>query len=397
MLLRQKLTKQAMFTLSTGKSVSSMNQYFATVPRGLEAIAAEELTQLQARGVQPGKAGVHFEGDRALLYQVNLWARIPFRILLKLQAFPCDDAEALYRGAQGLDWSQYLTPEYTLAVDATGGNRALNHSHFTALQVKNAIVDQQRRQFGQRSSVDTRHPDVRINLHIECDRAILSMDSSGESLHRRGYRAAIGCAPLKETLAAALIELAEWDPRLPFLDPLCGSGALPLEASLKSLNIAPGLFRRQFGFETWPNFDAELWQSLRQQADSSRKRIGSVPIIGSDRDPEMIRQARANALQCGVSEQVQFSQQDIADLEAPFDQGLIICNPPYGERLGKRENLGDFYRLLGSVLKQRFKGWTAFVLSGNKALSQHIGLKSARRVTVYNGGLKCQLLKYELY
>lgn len=374
-----------------------MNQYFATVARGLEAIAAQELEGLGAQLVQPGVAGVHFEGDGALLYQVNLWARIPFRILLKLQEFPCYGADDLYRGAQSIDWSQYLEPRHTLAVAATGGNRALNHTHFTALQVKNALVDQQRQQFGQRSSVDTRNPDVQINLHIEPDRAILSLDSSGESLHRRGYRPAIGVAPLKETLAAALIEMAEWDPKLPFLDPLCGSGALPLEAGLKSLNIAPGLFRQRFGFETWPNFDAELWQALRQEAKGRRKRTGIGPIIGSDRDPEMIRQARANAQQCGISAQVQFTQQDIADWEAPYDIGLIICNPPYGERLGQGEKLGDFYQLLGNVLKQRFKGWTAFVLSGNKELSQHIGLKSAHRLTVYNGGLKCQLLKYELY
>ena len=377
--------------------VVSMNQYFATVARGLETIAAQELAGLGAQFVQPGVAGVHFRGNSAFLYQANLWARIPFRILLRLQEFPCHDAEDLYRGAQSIDWSQHLGPGHTLAVDVTGGNRALNHTHFTALQVKNAIVDQQRRQFGQRSSVDTRHPDVRINLHIEPDRAILSLDSSGESLHRRGYRPAVGYAPLKETLAAALIEMAEWDPKLPFLDPLCGSGALPLEACLKSLNIAPGLFRRRFGFETWPNFDAKLWQALRQEASGSRKRARLAPIMGSDLDPEVIRQARANAQHCGVADQVQFNQQDIADLEASLDKGVIICNPPYGERLSQGEKLGDFYRLLGNVLKQRFQGWTAFVLSGNKVMSQHIGLKSAHRFTVYNGGLKCQLLKYELY
>ena len=374
-----------------------MNQYFATVARGLEAIAAQELEGLGAQSVQPGVSGVKFEGDGVLLYRANLWARIPFRILLKLQEFPCRDADELYRGTQALDWSQYLEPRHTLAVDATGGNRMLNHTHFTALQVKNAIVDQQRRQFGSRSSVDTLNPDVRINLHIASDLAILSLDSSGESLHRRGYRPAVGSAPLKETLAAALIELTEWDSSLPLLDPLCGSGSLPLEACLKALNIAPGLFRSRFGFETWPNFDAELWQSLRQEAKENRQRTAIAPIMGSDRDPEVVRQACANAQHCGVADQVQFSQQDIADLQASHETGVIICNPPYGERLGKKEKLGDFYRLLGTVLKQRFKGWTAFVLSGDKQLSQHIGLKSTDRVTVYNGGLKCQLLKYELY
>ncbi|MDJ0703165.1 MAG: THUMP domain-containing protein [Leptolyngbyaceae cyanobacterium MO_188.B28] len=372
-------------------------QYFATVARGLEAIAARELEALGAQFVQPKAAGVYFEGNRALLYRANLWTRIPFRILLKIAEFPCHDAKELYRRIQRLDWSQYLKPHNTLAVDATGGNRALNHTHFTALQVKNAIVDQQRRQFGRRSSVDIHHPDVRINLHIESDHATLSLDSSGESLHRRGYRPAVGRAPLKETLAAALIEMTEWDSHSPLLDPLCGSGSLLLEACLKALNIAPGLFRSRFGFESWPDFDANLWRSLREEARASRKQIEIGPIMGSDRDPDVIHHARTNAQQCGVAGQVQFRQQDIAELEAPCDTGVIICNPPYGERLGKGENLGDFYRLLGRVLKNRFKGWTAFVLSGNKELSQNIGLKSAHRVTVYNGGLKCQLLKYELY
>ena len=216
-----------------------MNQYFATVARGLEAIAAQELEALGAEFVQPKTAGVYFEGNRTLLYRANLWTRVPFRILLKLAEFPCQDAKELYRSVQRLDWSQYLEPRHTLAVDATGGNQALNHTHFTALQVKNAIVDQQRRQFGERSSVDIHHPDVRINLHIESDHAILSLDSSGESLHRRGYRPAVGQAPLKETLAAALIEMTDWDPQLPLLDPLCGSGSLPLEGLFKSAEHCP--------------------------------------------------------------------------------------------------------------------------------------------------------------
>lgn len=374
-----------------------MNHYFATVARGLEPIAAQELEHLGAKEVRPDFTGVHFVGDLTLLYRVNLWARTIFRVLVTLREFHCPDADRLYQEVQKIDWEQYLQPHNTLAVTATGGNRQLNHTHFTALQVKNAIVDQQRHQFGQRSSVDTENPDLQINAHIHEDRCIISLDSSGTSLHRRGYRPAMGVAPLKETLAAALLDMAQWEPSLPFLDPLCGSGTLPLEASLKSLNIAPGLFRQQFAFEKWPDFDEARWDQLFKEATNSELPALEAPIMGSDRDPDILKQARINAQQCGIADKVTFSQTELSQLEAPADSGVIICNPPYGERLGDATELGDFYKLLGDVFKQRFKGWTAFVLTGNKELAKRVGLKAARRIPVYNGSIACTLLKYELY
>jgi putative N6-adenine-specific DNA methylase len=374
-----------------------MNQYFATVARGLEALAVQELEQLGAHSVEPKFCGAAFEGDRALLYRVNLWARLPFRILVKLHEFPCQDAQDLYHGIQSIDWSNYLTPDLTLAVNATGKTDRLNHTHFTALQVKNAIVDQQRETYGDRSDVDIQKPDVRVNVHIDRDFCTVSLDSSGNSLHRRGYRPAVGSAPLKESLAAALIQLSGWQPNQMFYDPLCGSGTLPLEASLKALNIAPGLFREQFGFETWPDFDRALLKQLIQAAKASQRDTVPAPIWGSDRDEAVIEQAITNAENCGVLNYVWFSQMELYDVVAPADSGVLLCNPPYGERLGRESDLGAFYKLLGDVLKQRFKGWTAFVLSGNKELSQSIGLKSSQRIAVYNGTLPCQLMKYELY
>jgi putative N6-adenine-specific DNA methylase len=374
-----------------------MNHYFATVARGLEALAAQELEQLGAQSVEPGFCGVAFEGDRALLYRVNLWARLPFRILVKLKEFPCQTAEDLYRGIQALNWSDYLRPDLTLAVNATGKNDHLNHTHFTALQVKNAIVDQQQSHFGERSDVELQDPDVRINLHVDRDVCTLSLDSSGNSLHRRGYRPAVGAAPLKESLAAALIQLSGWQPEQMFYDPLCGSGTLPLEASLKALNIAPGLFRDRFGFETWPDFDQPLLDQLLKDAESSQKKTLPATIWGSDRDGAVIEQAISNAAKSGLQDQIWFSQMELSEVVAPGDSGVLLCNPPYGERLGRDSDLGIFYKLLGDVLKQRFKGWTAFVLSGNKELSQSIGLKSSHRIAVYNGSLPCQLMKYELY
>jgi len=370
--------------------------YFATVARGLEPIAAQELERLGAKEVRPDFTGVHFVGDRAMLYRVNLWARTIFKVLVPLREFYCPNSEILYREVQKISWDKYLQPYNTLAVNCTGGNQKLNHTHFTALQVKNAIVDQQRRSWGQRSSVDAENPDVLINVHIYQDRCILSLDSSGTSLHRRGYRQAMGKAPLKETLAAALLDMA-WDVSLPFLDPLCGSGTLPLEAGLKALNIAPGLFRKKFGFESFPDFDKQLWQKLLTEAKNSQIRDLKASISGSDRDPDILAQARGNAERCGIADQIKFTQTELSQLEAPADCGVIICNPPYGERLGDPQELGALYKTLGDIFKQRFKGWTAFVLTGNKELAKKVGLKASRRIPVYNGALACTLLKYELY
>ena len=383
-----------------------MATYFATVARGLEALAATELETLGAHRVEPGFCGVAFEGetpdgpvssDRALLYRVNLWSRLAFRVLVKLGECPCYDADDLYQGIQSIDWRPYLTPDLTFAVDATGKNLRLNHTHFTALQVKNAVVDQQRQHWGDRSTIDTQHPEVRLNVHIQDDTCTISLDSSGSSLHRRGYRPAVGAAPLKESLAAALVKLTDWPGDVPLLDPLCGSGTLPLEASMVALNMAPGLFREEFGFQTWPDFDGELWDRLWQEAEDGRKAALATWVGGCDRELEIIHQANLNAQRCGLADQVTFWAADLADLEAPADSGYLLCNPPYGERLGADDDLGAFYKLLGDVLKQRFKGWTAFVLSGNKELARHIGLKSAQRVPVYNGTVPCQWLKYELY
>jgi putative N6-adenine-specific DNA methylase len=374
-----------------------MNHYFATVARSLESIAAREIELLGAIDVRPDFTGVHFAGDKATLYRVNLWARTIFRVLVPIREFYCPNSDILYQEVQKISWDEYLQPHNTLAVNCTGGNQQLSHTHFTALQVKNAIVDQQRLKSGQRSTIDTKNPDVLVNVHIEQDRCILSLDSSGTSLHRRGYRQAMGSAPLKETLAAALLDMTEWDASLPLLDPLCGSGTLPLEAGLKSLNIAPGLFRQKFGFESFPDFDKQLWQQLLSGAKNNQIHELEAPIFGSDRDANVLTQARSNSARCGIEHHIRFTQTELASLEAPADCGVIICNPPYGERLGEAQELGALYKTLGDIFKQRFKGWTAFILTGNKELAKKVGLKASRRIPVYNGAIACTLLKYELY
>jgi putative N6-adenine-specific DNA methylase len=374
-----------------------MNHYFATVARALEPIAVQELEQLGAQNVRPAFAGVHFEGDRALLYRVNLRSRVLFRVLMPIAELKSRNANQLYQQVREIDWEEYLQPDNTLAVRCTGSNAQLNHSHFTALQIKNAIVDQQRDRHRRRSSVDIESPDLALNAHIDGDSCVLSLDSSGESLHRRGYRPAMGVAPLKETLAAALLEMAQWDVHLPLFDPLCGSGTLPLEAGLKALNIAPGLMRDRFAFENWLDFDAQLWQEIRAVAKDAQRDELPAWIGGSDRDRDILAQARVNAQKCALNRHLCFSEVELSRVEAPSDRGILICNPPYGKRIGNSQELGSLYKQLGDTCKQRFKGWKAYILTGNKELAKQIGLKASRRIPVFNGSLPCTLFEYELY
>lgn len=370
--------------------------YFATVARGLEDLAAQELTRLGAINAKTEFTGVSFQGTQETLYRINLWSRIIFRVLVPLATVKSRDAEQLYKGVQSIHWLDYIQIDQAFAVNCTGGNRQLNHSHFTALQVKNAIVDQQRAQTGKRSDIDVNHPDIVVNVHIYQDNCVISLDSSGFSLHRRGYRPAMGLAPLKETLAAALLAIAEWTPDLPFLDPLCGSGTLPIEAALIALNMAPGLYN-SFAFQNWPDFNPTLWKQLQTEAEQAV--LPELPSLvwGSDGDETIISQARANAKASGLEPHLYFQHKQLSEVEAPADQGIIICNPPYGVRIGEKQELGALYKLLGDVFKQRFKGWTAYVLTGNKELAKRVGLKASRRFPVFNGSIPCTLLKYELY
>ncbi|MEO0946980.1 MAG: THUMP domain-containing protein [Cyanobacteria bacterium J06641_5] len=374
-----------------------MTEYFATVAPGLEPIAAGELEQLGATDVRAERSGVRFCGDRATLYRANLWGRTIFRILQPLREFPCANADQLYQQIHGIEWEKYFSPAHTLAVRCTGSNAQLNHTHYSALQVKNAIVDRQLEVYGERSSVSPKQPDMAIDLHIFRQRGTVSLDSSGGSLHRRGYRPAVGLAPLKETLASALIAMTEWEPGMAFCDPLCGSGTLVLEAGLRAANIAPGSYRSEFGFERWPDFDARLWQELCQESRDARTSDASAPILGSDREPEILAQAKDNARSCGLGDRVEFLCRDLSEVEAPADTGVLICNPPYGKRIGDAQELGALYKQIGDTMKQRFKGWTAYVFTGNKELGKRIGLRCSRRIPVSNGSLPCTLMRYELY
>ncbi|WP_267383175.1 THUMP domain-containing class I SAM-dependent RNA methyltransferase [Cyanobacterium sp. uoEpiScrs1] len=371
--------------------------YFATVARGLEEIAAKELGLLGATEVKPTFTGVYFQGNQELFYRVNLWSRIIFRILVPIQKIESHNEIQLYKNVYKIDWSRYLQTHQTFLVNCTGSNQNLNHTHFTALKIKNAIVNQQTERFNTRSNINVKSPDIIINAHINNNHCILSLDSSGRSLHRRGYRSAMGIAPLKETLAAALLDIADWDGSIPFLDPMCGSGVLPVEAALKGLNIAPGLYQNKFSFQNWLDFDSTTYSKIVEEAKNEQLSQLKAPIFGSDQDIDVLKQAFTNIAACGLDKDIKLNQIRLEEIEPPADKGIIICNPPYGKRIGNSRQLTALYKSLGNVLKQRFKGWNAYILTANKELSKQIGLRTSRRIPIYNGSLPCTLLKYELY
>lgn len=384
-------------TEPNGTSISGI----AVVPPGLEDAAATELTALGCQAVARLRRAVRFQTDLAGYYRLHLQARLPFRLLLELAQFPCRSKDELYDGVQrAVDWSRWLPPGATFRVDATGSAPGLNHSHYSALQVKNALVDLQRQQWGARSSVDLDNPDLSIHLHLGGGEAALSLDGSGGSLHRRGYRAAMGLAPLKENLAAGLIALTGWDGSVPLADPLCGSGTLLIEAACLALGRAPGL-GRHFALERWPKFDSQLWQQERQAAsDLARETLPSgaalAPIVGREQDPGVLDQAHSNAEAAGIASALELSLGDCRDFLPPPGPGILVCNPPYGERLGEREVLEPLYADLGRMVKERCGGWSLWLLSGNPELSGALKMKASRRIPISNGGIDCRWLHYEV-
>ncbi len=382
----------------------------AVLPPGLEEIGAAELRRLGGEAVRPLRRAAAFRCDGPALYRIHLGARLPFRILRELARFPCRGPEDLYRQVQqAVDWDHWLPPSRTFRVEVSGTAPGLNHSHFTALQVKNALVDRQRQRWGERSSIDRDDPDLSLHLHLGGGEAVLSVDGAGGSLHRRGWRAALGLAPLKENLAAGLIALTGWDGSVPLADPLCGSGTLLIEAACAALGRAPGLLSgadgslraRPFALERWPDFEPTLWrQAVAVTAAEARSGLAGgaplAPILGREAEPAVLDQARANATAAGVAGWIDLQVGDCRDFQPPERPGVLVCNPPYGERIGEREQLEQLYADLGSMLKQRCSGWTLWLLSGNPELSGALRLKASRRIPVSNGGIDCRWLQYAI-
>lgn len=369
---------------------------FAAVPRGAEEIAAAELRELGIAGARVSRGGVAFAADRTGLYKANLWLRTASRVLVQLAVFPCTTPAELYGGVHALDWTRLITPAMTLAVDCSLRDSALTHSGFVALKTKDAIVDRIREACGSRPNVDTASPDVRINVHLHKNVCTVSLDSSGDPLDRRGYRLERNEAPLRETLAAAVVALTGWDGSTPLADPMCGSGTIPIEAALLAGRVAPGL-QRSFGFQRWLDYDERLWERLLSEAGDGIRRLPLGLVAGCDQDSRAIKLAARNAAKAGFEGQLHFFHAALDAFQPEGDRGVVIINPPYGKRLGDEEELRELYCQIGDIMKKRCRGWTGYVLTGNLELAKYIGLKASRRHVLFNGAIECRLLKYDLY
>jgi 23S rRNA (guanine2445-N2)-methyltransferase / 23S rRNA (guanine2069-N7)-methyltransferase len=362
-------------------------QFFATCAKALEPLVAAELRACGAADVVETRAGVSFAGTLEVAYRACMWSRTASRILLTLSTIGAADDRALYDGVRTVRWRDHVGPDQTIAVDAPG----------VALKVKDAIVDQIREESGRRPSVNTEAPDVRVNVHLHAGQATLSIDLSGESLHRRGWRAAGVEAALKENLAAAILLLADWPRRavenLPLVDLMCGSGTLPIEAALMAADVAPGLGRQRFGFSRWRGHDAAAWKRIVDEARARKRPIGA-PLFGFDQDARAINVARDNARRAGVADAIDFRVGALADAAPPTETaGIVVMNPPYGERLGETAALGPLYEQIGAILRHRFTGWNAFVLASNPELQKRIALRAAKKHVLFNGAIECRLVE----
>jgi putative N6-adenine-specific DNA methylase len=377
--------------------MAGMERFFATCARGLEGALADELRELGAAEVEPGRGGVSFAGDRTLLYRANLWLRTAVRVLMPVLEADVTTPEELYDAVRTIDWSRYLTPDHTLAVDCNVRDSHLTHSKYAALKTKDAICDQFVEAVGRRPSVDVEEPLVGLNLHVFRDHGVLSLDSSGESLHKRGYRPILTKAPLNEALAAALVLLSGWRGETAFADPMCGSGTLPIEAAWIALRRPPGLTRRRFGFQGWMDFDIGLWAELRDEARRGVLKRLAAPVVGADVRRDAVSFSKSNARAAGVGNLLHFEVKDVRDFRPPSGPpGVLICNPPYGERIGEEKELKGVYAALGEMLRERCAGWRAYVFTGNPALAAEIGMKPAEQVPLYNGKIPCRLLRFDL-
>ena len=375
--------------------------------KGLEEVLAQELIALGANEVQLERRAVSFRGDKALLYRANLCLRTALRILVPIASFKAKDTDALYNQLRKINWSAYMHSSTSFAIDATVYSETFRNSRFVTYRVKDAIADYWMEKENQRPSVSTREPDLLINIHIGNEQVTVSLDSSGESLHKRGYRVATTEAPISEVLAAGMLLMAGWSGQSDLYDPMCGSGTFLIEAALIARNIAPGVFRSAYAFEKWPDFDADLWSDIYN--DDSHERDFAHKIYGSDASFYAIQQAAKNIKAAGVQKDIELKQIRIEEIKWSNDaingqmvndkmvNALVMLNPPYGERLHSNKEMEDLYTAIGSTLKHQFAGSTAWIISSNAAAMKCIGLKPSKKYHLLNGELDCQFNKYDLF
>jgi len=371
---------------------------------GLEEVLRTELLKLGARDLQRHNRAVSFTGDQGFLYKANLCLRTAIRVLVPIETFGMRSAEEMYFGIGRIPWEEYLGPEDTLAIRCTLNTPYLDHSQYAAQKAKDAIVDRLRERFGARPSVDREDPTLRIQLHVIGDQCHVSLDSSGTSLHERGYRTDTDLAPINEVLAAGMVQLTGWDRRSPLVDPMCGSGTIAIEAALLAGNIPPGVFRKGFGFQRWKDYDADLYSTIHNAAlarISDEKPI----IIAGERAGLVVEKARANVLNAQLEDAIELRHSAFEQLEAPGRRGVLIINPPYGERMdhlghekdAQAEEINAFYKTLGDTLKKRWAGWQAWVITSNLEAAKHIKLTPKPRIQLFNGALDCRFMRYEMY
>jgi putative N6-adenine-specific DNA methylase len=372
-----------------------MQHYFATCPRGLEVQLVDELTAVGARQTETVAGGVAFSGDWETCYRANLWSRLATRILWRVAQGPYRREEDIYRLAHDVPWHDRFSVRRTLRVYMTAIRCPLKSLDFITLRIKDAVCDRFRAETGERPSVDTAEPNVRIHAFLNDREATLYLDTSGEPLYKRGFKYASVEAPLKENLAAGILRLAGWQPGTPLLDPMCGSGTFLLEAALMAHDIAPGLARK-FGFFRLANFDAALWQKILTEAEARKLAATAQPIFGSDISQDQLERARQNLAAAGMHDSVKLERADLLLRSPPAPEGILVTNPPYGVRLEETEQLAAFYPQLGDALKQRFAGWRCYFISADPQMPKLIGLKASRRTPLFNGALECRLLEYRM-
>jgi len=372
-----------------------MERYFATCPRGLEQVLAAELAALGARDIKSVDGGSAFSGDFALCYTANLESRVASRVLWQVGHARYRSEHDIFAAARALSWPKLFDVRRSIRVYVSAIKSPVKSLDFVTLSVKDAVCDAFRATRGQRPDVNTQSPDVRIHAFLTREEVTFYLDTSGEPLFKRGWRTAAGDAPLRENLAAGILKLAGWSAPTPLYDPMCGAGTFLVEAAMMALDVAPGL-NRAFGFEKLENFDEKKWGTLRDRARARRKAAQPLPIHGSDKSGNILALARENILAAGVSEAVRLKQMDVLDGGPPAEAGILVMNPPYGERLADADELAAFYPKLGDALKQRYAGWSAYILTADLRLAKLIGLKASRRTPLYNGALECRLFEYRM-